>query len=76
MATREVIFPAGRQDIHTSPTYSAVMRSGDLLFVSGQVGSRSDGSPERILRRRSVWHSPISRHPCKREAAGLRMSSM
>lgn len=26
--------------------YSAALRSGDLLFVSGQVGSRADGSPE------------------------------
>nr|WP_244987217.1 RidA family protein [Winslowiella toletana] len=26
--------------------YSAAIRSGDLLFVSGQVGSHSDGSPE------------------------------
>jgi len=26
--------------------YSAATRAGDLLFVSGQVGSRDDGSPE------------------------------
>ena len=26
--------------------YSAAVRSDDLLFVSGQVGSRADGSPE------------------------------
>ena len=26
--------------------YSASIRSGDLLFVSGQVGAREDGSPE------------------------------
>ena len=26
--------------------YSPAVRSGDLLFVSGQVGSREDGSPE------------------------------
>ena len=26
--------------------YSAAIRSNDLLFVSGQVGSREDGSPE------------------------------
>ena len=26
--------------------YSAAIRSGDLLFVSGQVGAREDGSPE------------------------------
>jgi enamine deaminase RidA (YjgF/YER057c/UK114 family) len=46
MAKRDAIFPAGRQDLYTSQTYSAAIRSGDLLFVSGQVGSRSDGSPE------------------------------
>jgi enamine deaminase RidA (YjgF/YER057c/UK114 family) len=29
--------------------YSPVIRSGDLLFVSGQVGSREDGSPEPVF---------------------------
>jgi hypothetical protein len=47
MAKRDAIFPAGRHDLYTSQTYSAAIRSGDLLFVSGHVGSRSDGSPER-----------------------------
>ena len=46
MAHRDAIFPAGRQDLYTTNTYSAAIRSGDLLFVSGQVGSRNDGSPE------------------------------
>ncbi len=46
MAQREAVFPAGRHDLYKSQTYSAAIRSGDLLFVSGQVGSRSDGSPE------------------------------
>lgn len=46
MPTREAVFPAGRHDLYRSQTYSAAIRSGDLLFVSGQVGSRSDGSPE------------------------------
>ena len=46
MARRDAVFPAGRQDLYTSQAYSAAIRSGDLLFVSGQVGSRSDGSPE------------------------------
>jgi enamine deaminase RidA (YjgF/YER057c/UK114 family) len=46
MAKRDAIFPAGRHDLYTSQTYSAAIRSGDLLFVSGHVGSRSDGSPE------------------------------
>lgn len=46
MAKRDAVFPAGRHDLYTSHSYSAAIRSGDLLFVSGQVGSRSDGSPE------------------------------
>ena len=46
MGKRNPVFPAGRQDLYTAQTYSAAIRSGDLLFVSGQVGSRSDGSPE------------------------------
>ena len=46
MANREVIFPAGRQELYNMNRYSAAIRSGDLLFVSGQVGSREDGSPE------------------------------
>lgn len=46
MAKREAVFPAGRQDLYTSHKYSAAIKSGDLLFVSGQVGSRSDASPE------------------------------
>lgn len=46
MAERQAVFPAGRQDLYEKHAYSAAIRSGDLLFVSGQVGSRSDGSPE------------------------------
>jgi enamine deaminase RidA (YjgF/YER057c/UK114 family) len=46
MAQRDAVFPAGRQDLYTINAYSAAIRSGDLLFVSGQVGSRDDGSPE------------------------------
>jgi enamine deaminase RidA (YjgF/YER057c/UK114 family) len=43
---RETIFPPGRHALHEKNGYSAAIRSGDLLFVSGQVGSREDGSPE------------------------------
>ncbi len=46
MGSRIAVFPAGRQDLYTKHRYSAAVRSGDLLFVSGQVGSREDGSPE------------------------------
>jgi enamine deaminase RidA (YjgF/YER057c/UK114 family) len=44
--TRDAIFPAGRHALYATHRYSAALRSGDLLFVSGQVGSREDGSPE------------------------------
>lgn len=46
MAKRDAVFPAGRQALYEKNRYSAAIRSGDLLFVSGQVGSREDGSPE------------------------------
>ena len=46
MAKRDAIFPPGRQALYDKHRYSAAVRSGDLLFVSGQVGSREDGSPE------------------------------
>jgi enamine deaminase RidA (YjgF/YER057c/UK114 family) len=46
MAKRDAIFPAGRQALYEINRYSAAIRSGDFLFVSGQVGSREDGSPE------------------------------
>lgn len=46
MSNREAIFPAGRHALYDRHRYSAAIRSGDLLFVSGQVGSRTDGSPE------------------------------
>lgn len=46
MQKREAIFPANRHALYDEHRYSAAIRSGDLLFVSGQVGSRADGSPE------------------------------
>lgn len=46
MIQREPIFPANRHALYEEHGYSAAIRSGDLLFVSGQVGSRADGTPE------------------------------
>lgn len=46
MTKRDAIFPAGRQAIYDVHRYAAAVRSGDLVFVSGQVGSREDGTPE------------------------------
>lgn len=46
MSNRDVVFPANRHALYQEHRYSAAVRAGDLLFVSGQVGSREDGSPE------------------------------
>jgi enamine deaminase RidA (YjgF/YER057c/UK114 family) len=46
MSERRAIFPANRTALYEKHRYSAAILSGDLLFVSGQVGSREDGSPE------------------------------
>lgn len=46
MTQHEAISPPGRHALYEAHGYSAAIRSGDLLFVSGQVGSRPDGSVE------------------------------
>lgn len=46
MSQRDAVFPANRHALYEEHGYSAAIRSGDLLFVSGQVGSKADGSPE------------------------------
>ncbi|MGS1079698.1 RidA family protein [Pseudoxanthomonas beigongshangi] len=46
MNTRDVVFPPGRRALYERNRYSPAVRSNGLLFVSGQVGSREDGSPE------------------------------
>lgn len=46
MSRRDAVFPAERHALYEKHGYSAAIRSGDLLFVSGQVGSLADGSPE------------------------------
>lgn len=46
MTRRDAVFPKDRHALYEAHGYSAAIRSGDLLFVSGQVGSRADGSPE------------------------------
>ena len=48
MSKRVAVFPADRHALYDKHRYSAAIRSGDLLFVSGQVGSRDDGSPEPV----------------------------
>lgn len=49
MTQRDVVFPAGRQALYERNRYSPAIRANGLLFVSGQVGSRPDGSPEPEL---------------------------
>jgi enamine deaminase RidA (YjgF/YER057c/UK114 family) len=46
MTQRKAIFPPNRHALYETHGYSAAIRSDNLLFVSGQVGSRDDGSPE------------------------------
>jgi len=49
MTVRDVVFPPGRQDLYERYRYSPAIRSNGFLFVSGQVGSLPDGSPEPDL---------------------------
>jgi len=49
MTIRDVVFPAGRQALYDRNRYSPAIRADGFLFVSGQVGSREDGSPEPDL---------------------------
>jgi len=49
MSQRQVISPSNRHALYDAHRYSPAIRSGDLLFVSGQVGSRPDGSPEPVF---------------------------
>jgi enamine deaminase RidA (YjgF/YER057c/UK114 family) len=49
MTQRDVVFLAGRQALYERNRYSPAIRSNGFLFVSGQVGSRPDGSVEPDL---------------------------
>ena len=46
MANRQAIFPDNRHALYEAHGYSAAVRAGELIFISGQVGSHIDGSPE------------------------------
>ncbi len=50
MTQRDVVFPPGRQALYERNRYSPAIRSNGFLFVSGQVGSNPDGSPEPDLK--------------------------
>ena len=49
MTQRDVVFPPGRRALYERNRYSPAVKSNGFLFVSGQVGSREDGSPEPDL---------------------------
>lgn len=49
MNTRDIVFPPTRRALYERNRYSPAVRSNGFLFVSGQVGSRDDGSPEPEL---------------------------
>jgi len=49
MTQRDVCFPPGRQALYERNRYSPAIKSNGFLFVSGQVGSDEDGSPEPDL---------------------------
>jgi enamine deaminase RidA (YjgF/YER057c/UK114 family) len=49
MTTRDVVFSTGRRALYERNRYSPAIRSNGFLFVSGQVGSNEDGSPEPDL---------------------------
>ena len=63
MPNREAIFPANRHDLYEMYGYSAAIRSGDLLFVSGQVGSHADGSPEPDFEKQPLAGSVLAVRP-------------
>lgn len=46
MTLRDAVFPAGKQALYEKNRYSAAVKANGMLYVSGQVGSREDGSPE------------------------------
>jgi len=71
MTKRDPIFPEGRHALYDLHKYSAAIRSGDLLFVSGQVGSREDGSPEPDFKRQVELAFENLRAVLKAAGAGL-----
>lgn len=46
MADRDIVTPARPHALYAEHGYSPAVRASGLLFVSGQVGAREDGSPE------------------------------
>lgn len=49
MSTRKAVFPVNPHALYQQHGYSPAIVSGDLLFVSGMVGARMDGTAEPDL---------------------------
>ncbi len=49
MTQRDVVFPTKGRALYERNRYSPAVKSNGFLFVSGQVGSLEDGSPEPDL---------------------------
>lgn len=49
MSNRKAIVPTSPHALYKEHGYSPAILSGDLLFVSGMVGARVDGTPEPDL---------------------------
>ena len=49
MNTRKSIYPQRPHALYKKHGYSPAILSGDLLFASGMVGAREDGTPEPDL---------------------------
>lgn len=51
MSSRKSIYPQRPHALYKEHGYSPAILSGDLLFVSGMVGARADGTPEPDLQK-------------------------
>ncbi len=51
MSTRKSIYPQRPHALYKEHGYSPAILSGDLLFASGMVGAREDGTPEPDLKK-------------------------
>lgn len=72
MTAREAVFPFGRQALYERNRYSPAIKSNGFLFVSGQVGSHEDGSPEHDLKAQVRLAFKILMLCSQRRAARLR----
>lgn len=76
MAPRQAVFPANaaRHAFYEAHGYSPSVCSGDLLFVSGNVGSREDARPRTSIPAKSNV-PPGTSAPCGRRPAAASTTS-